>query len=70
MATTQTAEFPLRIVAEILPGKPDPSAEAAFMNEDRAVQYGRILAATGDYVSGGVFLVDAIGGKYALVNHP
>lgn len=49
-------KLPVTVTAEILPGKPDPSAEARFANSSRAGHYARLLEATGDYV--GVFLDD------------
>lgn len=45
---------PIRVTAEILPGKPDPSAEAIFTNGSRAGQYADLLTASGDY--SGVFV--------------
>jgi hypothetical protein len=37
------------VTAEILPGKPDPAAEARFVNGSRAGQYAQMLADSGDY---------------------
>lgn len=54
-------DFPIRVTAEILPGKVDPSATAGFNNCDRATQYALMLAATDDYNTGGVFITDARG---------
>ena len=39
------------VTAEILPGKPDPSAEAHFANGSRAGQYAQMLADSGDYLT-------------------
>lgn len=50
------SRVPVTVTAEILPGKPDPSAEARFANSSRAAQYAKLLQATGDYT--GVFLDD------------
>lgn len=47
---------PITITAEILPGKPNPSAEAHFANSTRAGQYAAMLADTGDYTA--VYLND------------
>ncbi|MFC9432745.1 hypothetical protein [Nocardia sp. NPDC057030] len=51
--------LPIEVAAEILPGKVDPSATARFANINRAEQYARILADTGDYSAGGVWLTDS-----------
>ena len=45
--------------AEILPGKPDPNADAQFANEYRAGQYAKMLAASGDYAA--VYVIDQNG---------
>jgi hypothetical protein len=42
-------ETPLTVVAEILPGKADPSTTARFANSSRAEQYARLLFDSGDY---------------------
>ncbi len=47
---------PITITAEILPGKPDPSAEAHFANGSRASQYARLLVEDGHYTA--VYLDD------------
>ena len=49
-------KMPVTVSADILPGKPDPSAEARFASASRAEQYAKHLDCTGDYAS--VFLDD------------
>lgn len=60
------SDLPIQITAEIMPGKADPSATARFVNHDRAAQYARMLADTGDYTAGGVWLTDIDGTRYRL----
>jgi hypothetical protein len=59
--------LPIIVVAEILPGKPDPAAEAHFANAGRAGDYAQALADGGGYSSGGVFLIDQDGRRWPIV---
>ncbi|MFR9773114.1 hypothetical protein [Nocardia sp. SC052] len=59
-------DFPIQVTAEILPGKTDPAATARFANSNRATQYADILAATGDYKSGGVYITDTNGTRHRI----
>jgi hypothetical protein len=52
------------VTAEILPGKPDPAAEAHFANGSRAGQYAQMLADSGDYSE--VKLRDARGDVWVI----
>lgn len=56
--------MPISITAEICPGKPDPSAEAHFVNASRAGQYAQMLADSGDYTT--VTLTDGDGRAWVI----
>lgn len=59
-------ELPIKVTAEILPGKPDAAATARFANSDRAAQYAlNVLLPSGSY-TGGVWLTDAFGARHRL----
>lgn len=51
MSTMASTTFPFAVVAELLPGKQDPSSRAQFANAGRAGQYAQMLADTGDYAA-------------------
>lgn len=56
--------LPIIVIAEVLPGKPDPSAEAHFANAGRAGDYAVALAADGYY--SGVFIIDQDGQRWPI----
>ncbi|MBH0778789.1 hypothetical protein [Nocardia bovistercoris] len=57
----ESEPLPIRVTAEILPGKVDLSATAGFTNADRATRYALDLVTSGDYSSGDVWLTDGTG---------
>jgi hypothetical protein len=56
--------LPIIVIAEILPGKPDPAAEAHFANGGRAGDYAQALADDGYH--SGVFLIDQDGHRWPI----
>ena len=57
--------LPIIVIADVLPGKPDPAAEAHFANAGRAGDYAQDLADSGGYY-GGVFIIDQDGQRWPI----
>lgn len=56
--------LPIRVIAEVLPGKEDPASEARFANGQNASGYAVMLAARGHYSQ--VWLVDENGQRWPM----
>ncbi|SLG39685.1 Uncharacterised protein [Mycobacteroides abscessus subsp. abscessus] len=65
-APARTGGLDITVTAEIAPHKPDPTAKAQFANADRAAQYAQMLANSGDYATGAVWLTDHNGIRHHI----